>query len=223
MAAGFKARISFALIALAASSGLAAAQTYDGNGLLRFGVFGQSTNLHYNETSPGNASATPSGFAGGVSFGYDYIFGQRFVLGAEFDGSFSDIRGDVAGTPSTSYGSDYLITGRGRMGYYVHPNWLVYGTAGAAWYGFEAQSAVTGDKHTATLTGWTYGGGTEIDWRSIVFFAEYLHTDFGGVTFGLNATEHRVDMDADLVRVGVKFKIGQDFNRDVGIYYDPMK
>lgn len=226
MAAALSARIAIAAAVLVASCGFASAQNYDGNGIVKFGVFGQGTSLSYKETLPTNGSTSPSGFAGGVSAGYDFILGQRFLIGAEADLSLADIRGDMPQSvfsPSISYGLDYLVTTRGRLGYFIHPNWMIYGTAGAAWLGFEAQSAVTGTKHSNTLTGWTVGGGTEVEWRSIIFFAEYLHAEFGTANFGLDINEHRVDANSDVFRLGVKFKVGYDYDHDLGRYYEPIK
>ena len=111
---------------------------------------------------------------------------------------------DTVGT--TNYGHDYLATLRGRAGVYMHPTWLLYATGGV-----EAKSTLTGSKVADTLAGWTMGGGTEVDWRHVILFAEYLYTDFGSLGHTLNGVEERSDHNGHLLRIGVKFKVGHDY------------
>lgn len=172
-------RTSVALLLLVAAAGAepAHAQNYDGDGVIRVGLFAQGNWLDINQTAPLSSTGEFSGVVGGISAGYDFWRTQRWVLGIEADASLGDLSDTVG---PVSYGFDYLATLRGRVGVYMHPNWLVYATAGAAWLGYEAQSRLTGDKASDTLTGWAVGGGTEVDWgRHMIFFAEYLFTDFG--------------------------------------------
>jgi outer membrane immunogenic protein len=97
----------------------------------------------------------------------------------------------------------------------MHPTWLVYATGGVAWLGVEAQSTLTGSKAADTLTGWTVGGGTEIDWRChMILFAEYLYTSFGSVSYSLDGVAERADFDGHLLRFGLKFKVGHDYFHD---------
>jgi outer membrane immunogenic protein len=209
-------RISVALLLLVAAAGAesARAQNYDGDGVVRVGLFAQGTWIDINQTLPVTGSGEFSGAAGGISAGYDFWRSSRWVLGVEADGSLGDLR-DSIGT--TNFSMDYLVTLRGRLGFNVHPNWLVYATAGGAWLGFNAKSALTDDKARDTLTGWTVGGGTEVDWNHIIFFAEYLFTDFGSRNFVIDNTTERADFDGHNVRIGIKFKVGHDYynNDDV--------
>jgi outer membrane immunogenic protein len=206
-------RTSVALLLLVAAAGAetARAQNYDGDGVVRVGLFAQGTWLDVNQSLPLSGGAELSGFTGGISAGYDFWRSSHWVFGVEADASLGDLSDRVG---PVSYGFDYLVTLRGRAGFYVQPHWLLYGTAGAAWLGYEAQSQLSGDKASDTLTGWTIGAGSEVDWRHIIFFAEYLYTDFGSRNFVVDETTHRADFDGHNFRLGVKFKVGHD-------YYNP--
>lgn len=216
------ARASVALLFLVAAAGAhpARAQNYDGDAVVRVGLFAQGQWLDIDQTLPAPpGSGELSGFAGGISAGYDFWRTERYVLGFEGDVSVADMQDTVC---CTSYGHDYLATLRGRAGVYMHPTWLVYVTAGVAWLGYEAQDVDTGDKVASTLTGWTIGAGTEVDWRHMILFAEYLYTDFGSDRFTLETlggpVEQRADFDGHLFRAGVKFKVGHDYFN--GSFYD---
>lgn len=232
------------LIVAAAASGQAQAQNYDGDGRLRFGAFVQGSDLEFDVQRPAIAAGTASseGLGGGASFGYDVVLRDRLVLGLEADGSIEDSSDKNKGR---SFASDYLVTLRGRLGAHLHPGWLVYGTGGAAFLGVEYQhpsflapafaspapfspaplTVVPAAKFSETLTGWTVGGGTEVDLHGIILFAEYLYADFDTFDF-TNSKEdavpgapfvparYAIDVDQQLVRVGVKFKIGHDFYHD---------
>ena len=220
----------------AAASGPVQAQNYDGDGLLRFGAFVQGSDLEFDVQLPAAAAGTASadGFGGGVSFGYDWGSRKSLVLGLEADASIDDSSDKIKGR---SFASDYLVTLRGRLGAHLQPGWLVYATGGVAYLGVEYQrplsknTTTTGGvvvvpaaKVSETLTGWTIGGGTEIDLHHVTLFAEYLFASFDTFdfsdddparrTFAASSIRHEVDVDDHLVRVGVKFKIGHDFYDD---------
>lgn len=207
--ASLLARASVALLLLVAAGGAhpVKAQNYDGDGIVRVGLFAQGQWLDIDQSLPGG-SGELSGFAGGISAGYDFWHSSRFVLGFEGDVSFGDIQDTVC---CTSYGFDYLATLRGRAGVHMHPGWLVYATGGVAWLGVEAQSIATNSKVAETLTGWTVGGGTEVDWHHMILFAEYLYADFGSASYTLDGVPERADFDGHLVRVGIKLKVGHDY------------
>jgi len=210
-------RAAVVLLMLAAGAASANAQNRDGSGLLKFGAFAQGAFLEVEQSTPVLASSSPSGFTGGVSFGYDLRVFDRWLIGVEMDGSFGDARA-LAGT--TDYGFDYLLTIRGRLGMYLLPHWLVYGTAGVGFLGVEAHDQGSITKAADTLTGYVAGGGTEIDLNHFILFGEYLYGDFGTRNFDLPTgplqinTRFDTSYESHLVRVGVKFKIGHDFAHD---------
>jgi outer membrane immunogenic protein len=156
-----------------------------------------------------NRSPDPSGVLGGgqigvnfqpfMALGLDPLY-ERFMLGVE-----ADFQG--AGLSQTSGATDYgnaraptargfgLITqtqgffgtARGRVGFLVSPNLLVYGTGGLAYgdVGFSISSVnnfnfAGQSSHDFTRVGWTAGGGGEWmfspNWSVKV---EYLYTDLG--------------------------------------------
>lgn len=191
------------------------AQVYDGDGVVRVGLFAQGSWFDINQTVPGPGSGELSGFAGGISAGYDFWRTSRFLLGAEIDLAGGDMGSRIG---PISYGLDFLATARGRLGFYAHPTWLIYGTAGAAWLGFEAQDTLTGDKESRAAVGYAVGGGTEIEWgRHMIFFGEYLYTDFGSQNLNVDSINRRVEIDGHLARFGLKFKVGHDY------YFDDVR
>lgn len=205
------ARATAALLLLMAGAAAGSAQNYDGSGLLKFGVFGQGTFLSVDQNLPVVASADPSGFTGGVSVGYDLRLWRHWLLGIELDGSFGDAR-DRADL--TDYGFDYLLTLRGRVGVYPLDHWLLYGTAGVGFLGTEHQRPGFGNKVTETLTGFVGGAGTEINVHHVILFGEYLYGDFGDREFTIANLRHEANIDAHIVRLGMKFKIGHDYAHD---------
>jgi opacity protein-like surface antigen len=226
---GASAAFLFGIAAL--DPGQAQAQNYDGNGLLRFGVFGQGSSRDFDVQGPALATGTlePDGFGGGVSYGYDWVLRNSIVLGVEGDVSIEDDSSDtIAGR---NFASDYVTTVRGRLGVYARPGWLFYATGGVAFEGvvFEGvrnPMTLQRTKVSHTLTGWTLGGGTELDWHHITLFAEFLFADLNMFDVsdrredanlaipGIQPTRYALDVDEHLVRLGVKFKIGHDFYED---------
>jgi outer membrane immunogenic protein len=161
-------------------------------------------------------SVSSGGFIGGGQLGYNYQFGPSWVAGIEAD--IQGIAGSnntgsvftvvpITGFPlnftdtSLSAGKnlDYLGTLRGRLGFLAGPTWLIYGTAGLAYGGTNADTfwtqGITGPTTVGTPyfsngsvndthAGWTAGGGVE--WMFLPNWSlkvEYLYYDLGSVTF----------------------------------------
>ena len=157
------------------------------------------------------------GFIGGVQFGYNWQLADRWVAGFEADlqglaganssnsrSSSADVSGfaghGVDTGLSVTKGIDFLGTVRGRLGFLVKPNLLVFGTGGFA-YGHVKSSLAISQNFTGTglgsldtsigtalntsrmQGGWTLGGGFEwmfaSKWTAKI---EYLHYDLGSVT-----------------------------------------
>lgn len=229
-----RASVGFLFLVAAGVAQEARAQNWDGAGLIRFGVFLQGAMNEYTirQTAPSgaafNQSASPDGFGVGIAAGYDMRIGQ-FIVGAEADIAWDNGKDKVRPVTSTfstleSYGVDYQGTVRGRLGFLVHPSVMIYGTAGLAYLGAEykvdnivgvAQLNGPGDKKLATLTGLAVGGGLEYDAGWGIMFGEYIHTDYDGFSFlGFNGHRYNVDASGDLWRLGLKFKVGHDFDHD---------
>jgi len=221
-----------ALLIATAGVGAASAQNYDGSGLVKFGAFAQGMFLNVDQTLPVTASESPSGFTGGFSAGYDLTFHRHLLIGVEVDGSFGDARETVG---FTDYGHDFMATIRGRLGFYAHPGLLLYGTAGVGFLGFEAHQPALGFKSAETAVGFVGGAGIEYDWSPhFLVFTEYLYGNFGDVSFALPQgsfapQDHSADMDAHMIRVGIKFKVGHDYAHDTYLHpedyrrYEPLK
>ncbi len=158
------------------------------------------------------------GFIGGGQVGYNYQFGPSLVAGIEADiqgvagstgraNAFSSpqvigFSSDFVDTSlSVDKRVDYLGTVRGRLGWLVTPTLLLYGDAGLAYGGvnadtFLSQSLVgpatvglnspyfsTGSLNE-TRVGWTAGGGAE--WMFLPNWSlkvEYLYYSLGNVSY----------------------------------------
>ena len=199
---------------LAAGTAAAHAQNYDGDTIVRVGVFGQTAFQNFGVTLPARGSASTAGFSGGASAGIDYHPHPSWLIGVEIDAAVGEGRTTFNGI---GYGFDYLATLRGRFGVYPNRDWLLYGTAGIAYLGFEAQNHFTGIKAAETVPGALVGVGAEYKWRSMVLFGEYDYATFATREYSLTNIRHQVDSDAHLLRFGVKFNVGHDFGR----MYDP--
>jgi opacity protein-like surface antigen len=216
MTTRFMSRASAAFLSFvaAAASGQAQAQTYDGSGALRFGAFVQASDFDFEVERPSIAAGftfdSDTFYGGGVSIGYDWGSRKTLILGVEADASIDDSD------------AEYLLTFRGRLGTHLQPGWLVYATGGVALLSVEApdRSTVAGvqvSDPSDTLTGWTVGGGTELDLQRFTLFAEYLFADFDTLDFKVHGlvgpgivTPVNIDVDEQVFRVGVKFKLGHD-------------
>ena len=106
-------------------------------------------------------SITQSGILGGGQLGYNYMFKDRYLIGAETDFQGSGISGsgsqysivtdelyflsrteaskrDTIGGGAVSAGVNWFGTVRGRLGYLITPNLLAYGTGGLTYGGVYA-------------------------------------------------------------------------------------
>jgi outer membrane immunogenic protein len=178
------------------------------------------------------------GLAGG-QIGYNWQ-SRGWVFGIEADLQWSGQDGGVSGCvdlvsvcAKASYELDWFGTVRGRVGYLVFPDTLLYFTGGLA-YGrvnadFSASdpSVTISTSDSETRTGWVIGGGLEwaLDksWR---VRAEYLYMDLGTMRTKLGPVEAtildgefpievaasgtaRADLTDQIVRVGLSYKFGE--------------
>jgi outer membrane immunogenic protein len=183
--------------------------------------------------APVSGDLTRSSVIGGPYVGCNYQFAPGWVVGVEGDVSWAKLSGTASatnlfanGTPvgvgGVSWGSstDWVASARGRLGYAVVPNALIYGTGGAAWTrtnysGLNVlNDGAAATSFTDTRTGWVAGAG--VDWapwnNNWIFRVEYLHYQFGGVssnaTFapGVFTTFNFGDLKIDTVRAGLSYK-----------------
>jgi Outer membrane protein beta-barrel domain len=210
--------IATAAVAMCALASAASAQNYDGNGRLRFGAFLQGYTMPADESQPTSGSGNLGGYGVGATFGYDWSLHNGWIIGAEADGVATDAGQNINGS---KYNIDYMATFRGRLGYNIDRNWLIYGTTGVALNGIHYRGPTTAStsgstlKVSATLPGWTIGLGAEWRYYDTILFGEYLYANFENWDFtgGFN-TNHSLDTDAHMFRVGVKWIYGHDYYVD---------
>jgi opacity protein-like surface antigen len=217
MPARWTVQVATLVLAFVLGAGAACAQNYDGTGLVKFGVFGQGTFIDIGVSEPFIGSASPSGFSGGVSAGYDLVAPGRWLLGVEIDGSFGDARERAN---NTDFGFDYAMSIRARAGLFPSHNVQLYGTAGVGYLGLEIQEPGIGRKQMETLTGFVGGAGMEFDVGRFILFSEYLYGSYGSRSFNIANVRHTIDdVQTHMVRLGFKFKVGHDYAHELDRSY----
>ena len=214
-------------------------------------AWGSSTPV-YTDPSLGG-SGIPTSFSGyswndqqlqsgifGVQAGYNWQINNSWVSGLEADFQFNRQRahkafnfpyndgesfGNLSGTLSTRI--SWFGTVRGRLGYLINPQLLVYGTAGLAYgkVGVSGSFFDTGDCSTCswgfnastTKIGWSAGAGLEGAFpgpggtKNWTWKAEYLHIDLGnfsgtGVNPDLSGTYYwNAKFTNEILRFGVNY------------------
>ena len=144
--------------------------------------------LHIGQGEAGSVD----GFVAGAHIGRNWQSGQ-IVYGLEADVSYADI--------SESFGAfeasiDFMATARGRLGYLITPNLLVYGTARFGIVGGSGSVNIAGFGRSGndTETDFVYGLGVEGK------FSDKLSARIEYLAFG--------DLDIDVVRVGLNYRLG---------------
>jgi high affinity Mn2+ porin len=174
---------------------------------------------------PFDAFKSTGSFFEGFQAGYDYMFANRVVIGAEADASFPSFQNNAGisiGNSATvvspsgleTYSETVLSSGtfRGRIGY-DPGHWLLYATGGFAWtYNqLTLTNSVTGTADMPYLwrLGWAAGAGFEMPvaphWTARL---EYLYTDYGGesVLFGNAGQRFTSDFSLQEVRAGLNYQ-----------------
>jgi outer membrane immunogenic protein len=187
---------------------------------------------------PASLSPQGKGVIGGGQIGYNWQLASRAVIGLEADLQGSGLKGsddqvfspatfDVTGTDLTK-SIEWFGTVRGRVGYLVAPQWLLYATGGFA-YGQTRTSFTTTDLTTGCVpggtlcaagsssslrTGWTAGAGVEAQFApNWSIKAEYLYVDLGTLamniptfTFPAIAFNTSVSFREQIARVGLNYR-----------------
>ncbi|MDX8497381.1 porin family protein [Mesorhizobium sp. VK4C] len=190
------------------------------------------------DSFPSAISPSAQGVIGGGQAGYNWQLPSGWVVGIEADLQASGISGSKSearfpeffDTTSTSVEKkiDWFGTLRGRAGYLVDPQWLVYATGGLA-FGETSLSysevdvtascipdaTICGD-HTASGThaGWAVGAGVETmlapNWS---VKAEYLYVDLGKRSFKA-ATNTPIDFNVSAKYHEQTARIGLNYHFD---------
>jgi outer membrane immunogenic protein len=167
----------------------------------------------------GNSTAEAKGWLGGLQLGYNYQMGA-FVIGAEGDYSWSDVKNEVPdplglGGGNASLKNDYFATLALRLGY-AFDRTLLYAKGGAAWTRdkIDVTDGVGGFGFgTFDRTGWMLGAGVEYAfWNNFSAKLEYNFLRFGSITEmvttggGLTASVPTVRLDTHLLKVGLNYR-----------------
>jgi outer membrane immunogenic protein len=157
----------------------------------------------------------------GGTLGCNYQVNQ-WVFGIEGDGSWSGQSGGSLLVPpfnptfKEDVSQNWIATIRGRAGFLVGNNVLVYGTGGGAFadlsiHEFDPTNVNGGAAETRQFTGWTAGAGVEWifapNWSAKV---EYLYMDLGHKGFFANTangccTFQSTHLTDNIVRAGVNY------------------
>jgi outer membrane immunogenic protein len=138
--------------------------------------------------------ASPKGGVFGGQVGYNWQWGPG-VGGLEVDFSGADIKETSAFsipiplltgfTFTREVKIDELASARGRLGYLIFPNLLLYGTAGIGWAHSrlnttQLSGALVSSTSFTDEFGWVAGAGLEWRlWDHWLLRGEWLHYDFG--------------------------------------------
>jgi outer membrane immunogenic protein len=164
-----------------------------------------------------NSNHSISGGMAGGQIGYNWQFSGPWVLGAEADGDWANIKG---GTPCVNpifqctSEARALASFRGRFGGVVN-NVLFYGTAGGAYANSHYTALINGLPSAGSgffdSDRWGYAAGAGIEWAFVPNWSaklEYMHYGFGAVTAPLSALGGggpNLKLNIDTVRVGINY------------------
>jgi len=197
-------------------------------------AFFDTVNTPFSFTRP---DSSPSGGLVGFQFGYNWQWGPA-VGGLEIDFSGADIKETTTFFDPfftrdlfhRDFKIDELASARGRLGYVIFPNLLLYGTAGIGFghtridttavdVSFPASNAF--QRSEIDEFGWVAGAGLEWKfWRNWLLRGEWLHYDFGrtnhfdleptnitntGTTFQSVPVTIRTTVDVGRVALSYKF------------------
>lgn len=182
---------------------------------------------------PVTQSNSTQGALGGGQVGCNYQYGSSWVVGLEADYDFTDISGSAKtlippGIQAANvFGNDAidgLGTVRGRIGFLVAPQWLVYGTGGLAYGRVDTSTSFVFANGVSYIypgsatwkDGWTAGGGVEWAFAShLSLKVEYLYVSLGSLgtkvssingnpNFAVTSTYSTIA--ENILRVGVNLK-----------------
>lgn len=189
-------------------------------------------------------NGNPAGFdsstvhAGGY-VGYNWQFAPTWVAGLEANLAWGDSSRTSSGIPGTwapAYSAAAIALDsasvkegwdggvRGRLGFLVRPNVMLYGTGGVAWQDVSigASCSASGpwcianrsESFDKVMTGWTVGGGIETKIASnwLARF-EYRYADFGNLSHEfypdtIDAVFMKQSMRTQTVSFGIAYQFG---------------
>lgn len=144
-----------------------------------------------NSTALGGSSVSGlggQGFFGKVTAGYDYDFGNGFVLGGLAVGRYGDIDTKVSipslaasGKLKADWGFDVLA----RAGYTITPRTLAFVVGGYSYQNFDLTSSLPGVASEWDDSGYTVGFGLETAFRdNLTWSGGYRFSQYSGKNIG---------------------------------------
>lgn len=162
----------------------------------------------------------PSGIAGGLFAGYNWLTPSNLLYGVEADinGVSADkskvlaqksYLGDITLLSSATYKfeQNWDASLRLRVGGVVDDKYLLYATGGATWAGVKAgyttANGTTSEKKT--LSGWTVGAGVEMKvTNNVNARLQYRYSSYGKKYFNLGPSS--VKYKTHMIQAGVSYK-----------------
>ncbi|MBL8578867.1 MAG: porin family protein [Mesorhizobium sp.] len=156
-----------------------------------------------------NFRLSGDGFFGEVSAGYDYMFSERFLLGAFADARYGGQEATVDGTSGSislkqTLGFDVGL----RAGYLVNPTSLAYVLGGYSWQRFEADFSIPilAGNDDIDGDGYTVGAGLE----TVVGGNWTLKNEYRFASYSVDDGVEEQDLDTQTYRVGLNYRFGAD-------------
>jgi outer membrane immunogenic protein len=165
-------------------------------------------------------SASANGVKTGGYLGCNWQLASSFVVGAEGDVEWADLRGSTtfpnSGPPDNSYTThiDNQSSARGRIGYLIDDRLLLYATVGVAWAHITERYllAATGQFTDNSTTGYGVTAGAGVDYAVTdrwIGRLEYRYANFGGyssnaVVYPVFTERHKTHENA--FRWGLSYK-----------------
>jgi outer membrane immunogenic protein len=162
----------------------------------------------------------PSGIAGGLFAGYNWLTPDNLLYGVEADinGVSADKSkvltqnydmGDITVLSSATYKfeQNWDASLRLRVGGVVQDKYLIYATGGATWAGVKASYTAGNDttSEKKTLSGWTLGAGVEMKVTdNINARLQYRYSSYGKKYFNLGPSS--VKYKTHMIQAGVSYK-----------------
>ncbi len=189
-----------------------AAPSFSWNGAYIGGQIGYGWGRTHYTSILNEKKFSPDGFLGGLYAGYNFDLGNSFILGADADVTYNDLKKTID-LPLESFGSELRWSGavRARSGYAID-RFLPYVAGGVAFgqvhntYSLPAIHTTYSDKET--LTGWTIGAG--VDYAAtdnLILRLEYRYTDYGSKHFDFGGQSGiPFKLKTNDVRIGIAYK-----------------